>query len=78
MAAGFRSPLPMLGLSQGPVGAGFTSVMPMLGLSVDSASPTGGGATSFFGWWMGGWSGYEAATNSPWYFLKNSRTRRGD
>jgi hypothetical protein len=78
MAAGFRSPLPILGLSQGPVGAGFTSPLFPLGLSSVAGVSTDGGATSFFGWWLGGFSGYAAATNSPWYFLKSNRKRRSD
>jgi hypothetical protein len=77
MAAGFKSPLPWLGLSQGPTGGGRLSVHPVLGLAAFTGASTAG-FTSFYGWWLGGFSGYEAATNSPWYFRKNSRIRRND
>lgn len=78
MAAGFTSPLPVLGLSQGPEGAGFVSPMMVLGLSADASGSLDGGATSYWGWWMGGFSGYASSSTSPWYFLKSNRKRRSD
>ena len=76
MAAGFRSPFFLLGLGKGPTGVGFKGPLFLLGLS--TAVTVTGGSTSFWGWWLGGFSGFAVGATSPWYFLKNSRERRDE
>ena len=76
MAEGFRSPLFLLGLGEGPTGVGFNS--PLFSLGLSAAATVTGGSTSFWGWWLGGFSGYATSTSSPWFFLKISRERRDE
>ena len=79
MAAGYKSPLFLFGIGEGPVGTGFASPFFPLGLfSPAAGTPDTGGAVSFYGWWLGGFSGYEASANSPWFFLKKGRQRRNE
>ena len=77
MASGFTSPILPLGLSKGPNLGGFHSPLFLLGLGSYSVATTNPGATSYWGFWMGGFSG-GATANSPWYFLNSSRIRRED
>ena len=77
MPSGFHSISFPLGLAQGPGSAGFRSVCVPFGIMAPSTAVPRGGARSFFGWWLGGFSGYAGVTTSPWWFLNMTRKRRG-
>jgi hypothetical protein len=74
MAAGFKSVIFLLGLGKGPL-PGFKSVGFPLNISAHITTAVTGGTKSYYGWWLGGFSG-GVATSSPWYFLTQGRRRR--